>query len=145
MGLHLYDNPGPRETATRTVAGKVSTDVRLWDGNDHVALSYDDLDVLDETVRMFLEARSAHLVALMDGRSEIVRADQLEYEDLAIHDGELVLIEQVALTDETVIVRFARRYAGLFDTSPGAVLSVTLPRAQRVKRLMPDANLAVVQ
>jgi hypothetical protein len=147
MGTHLYDNPGPKETVTRTSIGGLTipaeTHVRLWDGTDHVQLSYTDLDALDETCRMYQEARAAHIAALLEGNSEQVRADVLGEDDLAVIDGELVMVCRSVLTDTHCTILFARKYEGLYDLP--ADRSIVVLRSTMVTRLLANVPLTVVQ
>lgn len=147
MGTHIYYDAGARRTDTRTsidgvVRIPVTSTIELHDGNDHIQLAYSDLDALDEVLHAFEEARANHVIALTEGRTETVRADQLGKDELAILDGDLVLIAYVVLTDDKVIVRYSRKYAGLYDDSGDR--SMDFCRSTPVKRILPAPNLAVV-
>lgn len=144
MATHLYDNPGPRTTRTREAGTPypVTTFVELRDGVDHLTLMFSDLDALDETVRLFQEARTNHIDAMLAGRSEEVDPAMLEQEDLAVIDNELVSVMQVALDTRSVVVTFARKYEGLWnETEPQFV---TLARSEKVLRLLPNSTLQAV-
>lgn len=147
MGTHLYVNPGPRSTITRTnfggtIAIPTTTDLTFKDGVDTLRMSFTDLDTLDEMVRLFEQARAEHVAALCDGKSEVVHADQLGPEDLAVVDGELVLVDTVILDQGRVIIRYSRKYKGNWDV---ADRSITVARSLRVKRLLADVTLEVVR
>lgn len=147
MALHIYDNPGPHKTTTRTSIDGVtvppSTHVRLLDGNDHLNLSYTDLDTLDETCRLFEEARATHIAALLDGRNEQVTVDQLGPDELAVIDGELIMVHSTIIDGDHTIVRYARKYAGLYDMT--ADRSIRCLRTTKVVRLLPSATLTAVR
>jgi hypothetical protein len=141
MSTHIYDDPGPHET--HTTPGPVPvTNVRFSDGVDHLHLVFTDLDALDETVRLLEEARAHHIDALCDGRSEHIDPALLAPDDLAIINGELVMVESTVISDETVIVRYARKYAGSYDFT--MALIATVSRRHQVRRLVSATILAVV-
>ena len=150
MGTHVYYDAGPRTTRTRTNVGgafaiPVTTEVEIHDGADHVMFAYTDLDALDETCRMFEEARANHVAAICDGRSEMVDAASLEPDDLAVIDGELVCVESVVISGthgETVTVRYGKKYQGAYDMTAGR--AITCRRTERVKRLTAGATLTAV-
>lgn len=154
MGVHMYSNAEAGECrTTKDPAGPIRavTDVYLYDESntdDRLQLSYTSLDTLDETIRLFLEARSQHLAAIMDSRSERVRADELEVDDLAIltNEGDLVLVvKPVLLESSHVTINFCRKYKGAFDGSDSSVMQLRMHRTQKVTRLMADVPLAVVR
>lgn len=147
MGTHIYYDAGPRKTNTRTsidgvVRVPVSTEIELHDGADHVQLAYTDLDALDETCRLFLEARANHVAALCEGRSELVDPAMLNPDDLAVIDGQLVCVDNVVITGDEVIVRYGKMYDGTYDMTAGH--AITLSRRQRVQRLNAGVRLAAV-
>lgn len=156
MGTHIYDEPGPRDTKTRTSIGITSmppaTTVELHDGNDHLQFIYTDLDTLDETARIFTEARANHIAALLDGKSEMIDPGLLEPDDLAVIDGELVCVQRVVMADEAhplggtmpvAHIRYGKKYDGSYDLAGDR--TITVSRRTLVKRLSPGAVLAAVR
>lgn len=148
MAQHTYENPGARETVTRTsIDGTVAippvTAVEVWDGNDRLTLSFTDLDALDEMCRLFEKARAEHVAALLDGRSEKVTVDRLEPDDLAVLDGELVMVESIVIDGQHVHVRYGRQYQGAYDLTAGR--SIRCVRSERVVRLLPSQTLSAVR
>lgn len=141
MGIHTYLDPGPRTTRTHQTDG-ITTFVTLTDGTDQIDLAYTDLDTLDETCRLLEEARAHHVTQIANGRSDTVRADVLEPDDLAVIDGELILVCTVALEAQHVTILFARKYAGLYDLNGDR--SIRVLRTQMVKRILPTADLKAV-
>lgn len=78
----LGDNPGPAFSACRT--GPAEVDVTLKDGEGATVIaSYTDLDTLTETVRLFTEARTALVAAIIETCGvdrkvlELVKGDQI--------------------------------------------------------------------
>lgn len=141
MGTHLYVNPGPSKTDTRdniegVVTIPVTTTIEVRDGTDHVQLTYTDLDALDETCRMFEEARAAHVGALCEGRSEYVDPGLLKPDDLVVLDGELVCVDGVVICGgdgEQATVSYSKKYQGSYDMTAGR--AITVRRAVKVQRL----------
>lgn len=148
MGTHLYFNPGARDTKTRTSIGgtvgiPTTTDVELHDGADHVQFSFTDLDALNEFCELAVQARAEHVAALLESRSEWVVVDDLRPEDLAVIDGELVMVDTTVIDGPYLIVRYGKKYQGLYDLSGDR--SIRLTRSTKVKRLLADVSLAVVR
>lgn len=148
MAAHIYDNPGAKNTTTQTsIEGVIglpaTTHVTFADGADRLELIFTDLDTLDEAVHLLEEARASHIVALCDGRSEMVCVDRLESDDLAVIDAELVMVESTVIDGEHLIVRYGKKYAGTYDMTAGR--SIRCLRTTRVKRLLADVSLAVVR
>ena len=151
MSLHTYDNPGVNGCRTVTHTGgiphEITTDVTLRDGTDTLNLSFTDLDALTELRRTLEEACAAHTAALLEARSETVRAEALEPDDLVMLDGELVCVDQIVLegtTGEDVVhVHYGKKVDGTYDMTAGR--SMSMRRATQVKRLIPGRALSAVK